>query len=113
MAYSIQKVRVGLTKINIKTLSSLIGILSEDVEMYMKLLTANRYYALKDRTIHCLSQGAVDMSAITAEFGSTPASSTGSDSAVTDLLDIETEVEIFVVDKNKTRAGGACFKYLS
>ena len=79
----------------------------------MKLLTANRYYALNGRTIHCLSLGEVDMSATTAEFGSTPASNTVSDSAVTDLLDIETEVGIFVVDKNKTRAGGAFVKYLN
>ena len=33
------------------------------------------------------------MSATNAEFGSTPAPSTVSDSAVTELLDIETEVE--------------------
>ena len=29
------------------------------------------------------------------------------------MLDIETEVETFVVDKNKTRAGGAFFPFLN
>ena len=71
-------------------------------------MTANRYHALNDRTINFLSQGEVDMSTTTAEFGSTPASGTVSDSSVTELLDIETEVEISVIDKNgKTRGGGA------
>ena len=79
----------------------------------MKLLTANRYHALNDRTIHLLSQGEVDMSATAAEFGAVPASSTVSYAEVEELLDIETEVGIFVVDKNKTRAGGAFLKYLN
>ena len=35
-------VKVYLDKTNIKTLPTLIGILSEDVKVYMKLLTANR-----------------------------------------------------------------------
>ena len=32
----IQKVKVDLTKINIKTLATQIGVLSEDVKLYMK-----------------------------------------------------------------------------
>ena len=103
----IQKVKVDVSKANIKTLSTLIGILSEDVKLYMKLLTANRYYALNDRTVHLLSQGEVDMSATAAEFGAVLASNTVSDAEVGELFDIETEVEISVADKNKTRAGGA------
>ena len=79
----------------------------------MELLTANRYYALSDRTINMLSQGEVDMSATSAEFGAVPASNTARDAEVEELLNIETEVEICVVDKNKTRAGGALFKYLN
>ena len=68
---------------------------------------------MNDRTVHFLYQGEVDMSATTAEFGSAPASNTVSDAEVTDVIDIETEVEISAVDKNKTRQGGACFKYLN
>ena len=94
-------------------LSTLIGILREDVKLYMKLLTANRDYALNDRTINMLSQGGVDMSATSSEFGAVPASKTVSDAEVEELFDIETEVEIFVVDKNITRQEGAFFKYLN
>ena len=47
----IQQVREHLIKTNIKTLSSLVGALSDDVNLYMTLLTANRYYALNVRTI--------------------------------------------------------------
>ena len=109
--HDIQQVKVFLIKINITRLSSLIGILSEDVNMYMELLAANRYYALGYRTIHFLSHGAVDMSATTAEFGSTPASGTGSDSEVNNIFfGIETEVGIFVAGKHKRRAGGAFFQ---
>ena len=76
----------------------------------MKLLTANRYHALNERTIHLLSQGEVDMSATSAEFGAVPAPNTASDAEVEELLDSETEVEFPVVGKNETRAGGAFFK---
>ena len=79
----------------------------------MKLLTANRYYALNDRTIHLLSQGEVDMSATSAEFGAAPASNTVSYAEIEEVLDSGTEVEIPVADKNKTRAGGAFSKYLN
>ena len=46
-----QKVNIDLSKTNIKTLASQIDGLSEDVKLHMELLTANRYYALNDRTI--------------------------------------------------------------
>ena len=90
----------------------MVGILSEDVKLYMKLLTANRYHASNDRTIHLLSQGEVDMSATPAEFGfgNGAAANNVSDAGVEELLDIETEAEIFVVGTNKTGAGGALFK---
>ena len=74
----------------------------------MKLVTANRYYALNNRTIHLLSQGEVDMSAttgVTFGFGSGAAANNVSDAEVEELLDIETGVEISIVDNkyNKTR----------
>ena len=103
----IQKATVDLTKINIKTLASLIEDLSEDVKLHMKVLTANRYHALNDRTIHLLSQGEVDMSATTAEVGSTPASNTASDAEVVEMLDLGAEVGISVADKKQTRQGCA------
>ena len=49
---SIQNVKVDLTKINIQTLANDLGKLSDDVKLFMKLSTANRYYALNDRTIN-------------------------------------------------------------
>ena len=80
----------------------------------MKLLTAHRYYALNDLTINMLSQGEVDMSAATSsDFVPVPASKSVSDAEVEEFLDIDTEVETFVVDKHKTRQGGAFFKYLN
>ena len=78
----------------------------------MELLTAHRCHALNDRTIHLVSQGEVDMSATSAEFGAVPASNTASDAEFAEVIDIATEVDIVVVDKNKTRAGSAFFKYL-
>ena len=109
----IQKVRVDVCKINIRSLSTLIGLLSEDVTLYMKLLTANRYLALNDRTINMLSRGEVDMSAttgITLGFASMAAPKTVSDAEVEELLDIETEVEIFVVDKNENETRRCIFQ---
>ena len=102
----IQNVKVDLTKINIKTLATLLGVLSEDVKLYMKLLTANRYYALNDRTINFLSQGEGDMSATTSAVfsGNNNASNPASDAEVEEALDIETEVEIFVVDKKQNKS---------
>ena len=101
----IQKVNADLSNININTLSTLIGILSEDVKLYMELLTASLCYALSDRTIHLVSQGEVDMSATSAKFGAVPASNTIGDAELAEVINIETEVEIFVVDQTKTRAG--------
>ena len=53
------------------------------------------------------------MSATSSEFGAVPASKTVSDAEVEELLDIETEVESFVVGGNKMRQGCAFFKYLN
>ena len=97
-------------------LSTLIGMLSEDVKLYMELLTASRHYALNNRTIHFLSQGEVDMSAttgVTFGLGSGAAANNVGDAGIEELLDIETEVEMFVADNNKTKAGGALFKYFN
>ena len=92
-----QKVKIDLTKINIKTLATQLGVLSEDVELYMKLLTSNRYYALNDRTINLLMKGDIDMSATT----SGPAEViTDSYKEVVDLINVEQEVELFTVEKN-------------
>ena len=63
----IKHVKADLTKINIKTLASQIGILSEDVKLYMKLLSSNRYYPLNDRTINLLMKGDIDMSVTVGE----------------------------------------------
>ena len=64
-----QHVKVDLTKYNIRTLTSQIGVLSEGVKLYRKLLTSKRYYALNDRTIILLRKCGVDMSATTSETG--------------------------------------------
>ena len=78
----------------------------------MELLSADRYCALNDRTIHLLIKGDIDMSATTAEFGEAPASNTVSDADVQDWIEDGTEIETFVTCKNKTRAGGAFFPYI-
>ena len=106
----IQKVKVDLTKIKINTLSKKIGVLSEDVKMYMFLPIARRFYALNDRTINLLMKGDIDMSATNSE---TVEVITDSDKEVVDIINVEKEVEMFVVDKNKTRAGGSFFPYLN
>ena len=51
-----------MTKINIKTLATDLGQLSDDVKLFMKVLTADRYYALNDTTINLLLTGDIDMS---------------------------------------------------
>ena len=107
---SIEIFRIDLTNINIKTLATCLGQLSEDVKLFMKLLTAPKYYALNDRTINLLMKGDIDMSATTSGKSEEIKES---DATVISLLDIEKEIEIFVVDKNKTRAGGAFFPYLN
>ena len=85
-------------------------MLSEDVKMYMYLFNSKRYYALSDRTINLLMKGDIDMSATTSE---TAEVITGSDKEVVDLIDVEQEAELFIVEKNKTRAGGSFCPYLN
>ena len=63
----IQNVKVDLTKIHINTLATQLGVLSEYVKLYMKLLTSNRYYALNDRTINLLMKGDIDMIVVVGE----------------------------------------------
>ena len=53
----LQKVKVDLTRINIKKIAKRIGVLSENVKKYMYLPTARRCYALDDRTINLLMKG--------------------------------------------------------
>ena len=78
--------------------------------MYMYLFNSKRYYALNDRTINLLMKGDIDMHATTSE---TAEVITDSDKDVVDLLNVEQEVELFTVEKNKTRAGGSFFPYLN
>ena len=61
----VQATKVDLTKIKIKTLAKKMGVLSEDVKMYMYLFNSKKYYALNDRTINLLMKGGSDMSATT------------------------------------------------
>ena len=63
----IQNVKVDLTKINIRKLAKRLGVLSEDVKMYMYLFNSKRYYDLNDRTINLLMKGTIDMSATSAD----------------------------------------------
>ena len=106
----IQKAKVDLNKINLKVLATQIGVLSEDVKLFMKLVKSNRYYALNNRTIALLMKGTIDASTI---VGTETIDVMESDAEVQVLMLLETEVEIFVVDKNKTRAGGAFFNCLT
>ena len=106
----IKGAKIDLTKIKINTLAKKIGLLSEDVKMYMYLFNSKRYYALNDRTINLLLKGDIDMSATNSE---TAEVITDSDKEVVDLINVEKEVELFIVEKNKTRAGGSFFPYLN
>ena len=74
----------------------MIGILSEDVRLYMKLLTANRYHALNDRTTNMLSRGEVDMSATTGI-------TLGSESMAASKTVSDAEVDGCLVSKSKLR----------
>ena len=76
----------------------------------MYLFNSKRYYALNDRTINLLMKGTIDMSATTSE---TAEVITDSDKEVVDLINVEQEVGLFTVEKNKTRAGGSFFPYLN
>ena len=106
----VQATKVDLTKIKIKTLAKKIGVLSEDVKMYMYVFSSKRYYALNDRTINLLMKGDIDMSATTSE---TAEIITDSDKEVVGLINVEQEVGLFTIEKNKTRAGGSFFPYLN
>ena len=70
--------------------------------MYMYPFNSKRYYALNDRTVNLLMKGYIDMSAKTSE---SPEAITDSDKEVADLINVEQEVELLIVDNNKTRAG--------
>ena len=94
----IQGTKVDLTKIKINTLATKIGLLSEDVKMYMYLFNSKRYYALNDRTINLLLKGDIDMSATNSE---TAEVITGCNKEVVDLINVEKEVELFIVEKRQ------------
>ena len=94
-----QHVKVDLTKMNINTLAKQIGVLSEDARLYMYLLTSKRDYALNDRTINLLMEGGIDVCA-TATGKSEGVKESGSE--VIDLINVEKEVEFFIVDTNRT-----------
>ena len=73
-------------------------------------MKSDRYYALNDRTIALLMKGDIDTSVIV------DVEVTGMrecDAEVKAIIEHETEVEICVVGKNKTRAGGAFFNCLN
>ena len=78
--------------------------------MYMSLFNSKRYYASNDRTISLLMKGGIGMNATTSE---TAEVITDSDKDVVDLINVEQEVELFTVEKNRTRAGGSFFPYLN
>ena len=82
--------KVDLTKVNIRTLAKQIGALSEDVKMYMKLLTSKRYHVLNDRTIICLLKGDVDL---TGSMHQSAKPITFSDAEIEELIEQETEVD--------------------
>ena len=84
-------------------------MLSDGVKMYMYLFKSKRYYALDDRTINLLMKGTLDMSATTSE---TAEVITDSGKEVVDLINVEQEVELFTIEKNKARAGGSFFPCL-
>ena len=48
-----------------KSLATGIGILSQDVKLFMILPSSNIYYALNDRTINLLMKGQIDEIAVT------------------------------------------------
>ena len=90
-----QHIKIDLTKINIKTLARSVGVISEDVKLYMKLIDLKRYYALNDRTINLLLKGEIDMS---ATYDGETKPPTASDDEIVDLLDRETNIEVFRVE---------------
>ena len=94
-----QKVKVEQIKTNMNV-SILDWSFRRICKMCMKLLTANRCYALNGRTVHLLSQGEVDMSAATGQASDAhDVVAQSSDAEIEEVLGSETEVEISVVDK--------------
>ena len=75
----------------------------------MILPSSSRYYALNDRTINLLMKGKIDTHAAMDGKGEPKFS----DAEISDLIEQEQEVRIAVVDKNKTRSGGAFFNCLN
>ena len=69
-----------------------VGVLSEDVKLYMYLLTSKRYYDFNDRTINLLMNGDIDMSTTASE---TAEVITDSDKEVVDLINVEQEFLFF------------------
>ena len=106
----VQATKVDLTKNNMIKLAKRISVLSKDVKMYMYLFNSRRYHVLNDRTINLLMNGDIGMSATTSE---TAEAITDSDKEDVDLINVEQEVALSIVDKNKTRAGGSFFPYLN
>ena len=109
----IQKVKVDLSKFNVKKLAKRVGVLSEEVKLFMYLPTAKRYYALNDRTINLLMKGNVDMGSTTGGSSSSGHAISISDAEVVSIAHREKAVEMFIVTKNKTRSGGSFFPYLN
>ena len=77
-----------------------IGVLSEDVKMYVYLQTAKRYYALNGRTINLLMKGKLYMGA-TNGGDETDNPMKFSDVEAAGTVHTEKEIEMFIVDKNK------------
>ena len=84
-------------------MTSQIGVLSEDVKLYVKLVAPKRHYALNDRTINLLKKGDVDMSATTSETGEGEPIGEGepgfSDAELSKNIHQETQAEAFIVEK--------------
>ena len=99
----IKGTKTDLTKIKINTLAKKIGLLSEDVKVYMYLFNSKGYYALNDRTINLLLKGDIDMNATNAE---TAEVITDSDKAVVDLINVEKEVELRPIRLLRVRVFG-------
>ena len=82
---NIQKVKVDLSKLNMKNLAKRIGVLSESVKMFMYLPTAKRYYALNDRTINLVMKDKIDMGATTVGSSSSVDAISISDGEVVEI----------------------------
>ena len=85
-------------------------MLSEEVKLYIYLPTSKRYCALNDKTINMLMEGDIDVSAV---VGQETVFNTISGAELVDITAQEKEVEMSIVDKHRTRAGGSVFPYLN